>query len=96
MKYTLGLNGSSSFVTPPSCEIKWEGRRWAIDKGWKSITGFGTRKGLLFATVQLDKTKKDYTMEPHKTKKGYFSVWSSYINTKKSPRSARYIKGWKR
>ena len=51
MDYNLKLNGRASFVTPPSYEITWEGRRWALDIGWRAITNFGTKKSLSFATV---------------------------------------------
>lgn len=96
MKYNLKLNGKAASMTPPSYEIEWEGRKWAIDKGWRAVTRFGSRKSLSFATGQLDRAKKLYAMEPHKVKKGHFSVWSSYFRTTAQSRSTTYSKGWKR
>jgi hypothetical protein len=96
MRYNLKLNGKATSMTPPSYEIEWEGRKWAMDKGWRAVTKLGTRKGLSFATLQLDKAKKKYAMEPHKTKRNYFSVWSSYFKTRGRVRSTSYNKGWKR
>jgi|TARA_Y100000310_G_scaffold247990_1_gene253758 hypothetical protein len=96
MDYNLKLNGRASFVTPPSYEITWEGRRWALDIGWRAITNFGTKKSLSFATVQLDKAKKDYALEPHKIRKNAFSVWTFHPKTASQLRGKTYNTGWKR
>ena len=96
MNYNLKLNGKATSITPPSYEIEWEGRKWAMDKGWKPITRFGTRKKLSFATMQLDKAKKEYALEPHKTRKNAFSVWTFYPKTTARLRSSTYSRGWKR
>jgi hypothetical protein len=96
MDYNFKLNGRTSFVTPPSYEIAWEGRQWALDIDWRAITGFGTRKSLAFATAQLDKAKKDYALEPHKMKKNAFSVWTFYPKANSRLRSTTYNTGWKR